>query len=128
MAVHSEAQAHRIKAAVLRKKGGPLKIESLELEGPRGDEVLVRMVASGICHTDIGICDSWHAADTPVVLGHEGAGVVEQVGGRVKGVAPGDHVVLSYQSCGHCGPCRSGHPSDCDNFWELNFGFQRLYR
>ena len=89
---------HKIQAAVLRKKGGPLKIESLEMEGPRDDEVLVRLVASGICHTDIGFVDGWSKADGPVVLGHEGAGVVEQIGKSVKGVKCGDPVVLSYQS------------------------------
>ena len=75
---------HEIQAAVLRRKGGPLKIETLELEGPRDDEVLVRIVAAGICRTDIDICDDWDERSTPVVLGHEGAGVVEQVGKKVK--------------------------------------------
>jgi aryl-alcohol dehydrogenase len=117
---------YRIQAAVLRKKGVPLKIESLELEGPQSDEVLVRLVASGICHTDIDFCDGWDEADDPVVLGHEGAGVVEQVGKSVKSVKRGDHVVLSYQSCGHCRHCRSGHPAHCQHFYEANFGFQRL--
>ena len=118
-------QVHNIRGAVLRKKGGPLKIESLELEGPRDDEVLVRIVASGICHTDIDMIDYWDSARIPVVLGHEGAGLVEQVGKRVKGVTPGDHVVLSYQSCGHCRQCRNSHPTDCKRFYELNFDFER---
>jgi aryl-alcohol dehydrogenase len=122
----SHVQVHNIKAAVLRKRGVPLKIESLELEGPRDDEVLVRIVASGICHTDISFRDDWDASDTPVVLGHEGAGIVEQVGKSVKSVERGDHVVLSYQSCGHCRQCGSGHPTDCEFFYEANFGFQRL--
>ena len=85
----SEQAAHKVQAAVLRKKGQPLKIESLELEGPRDDEVLVRIVASGICHTDIDMCEDWDSADTPVVLGHEGAGVVKEVGKQVKGATPG---------------------------------------
>jgi len=123
---HPDVQVHKIHAAVLRKKGGPLKIESLELEGPRDDEVLVCIVASGICHTDIDLCDNWDSADTPVVLGHEGAGVVEQIGKLVKGVTRDDHVVLSYQSCGRCRQCRSGHPTVCERFWEANFGFERL--
>jgi aryl-alcohol dehydrogenase len=121
-------QVHKIKAAVLRKRGGPLKIESLEMEGPRDDEVLVRIVASGICHTDIDFCDYWEKSDGPVVLGHEGAGVVEQVGKKVKSVRRGDHVVLSYQSCGRCRQCRKGHPTDCEHFYEANFGFARLDR
>jgi aryl-alcohol dehydrogenase len=103
-----------------------LKIESLEMEGPRDDEVLVRIVASGICHTDISFVEGWDKTDGPIVLGHEGAGVVEQVGKKVKSVRRGDHAVLSYQSCGRCRYCKSGHPTDCDNFYEANFGFARL--
>ncbi len=114
-----------IQAAVLRRAGGPLKIESLEMEGPRDDEVLVRIVASGICHTDIDFLDDGPGA-RPVVLGHEGAGVVEEVGQEVKGFRPGDHVVLSYQSCGQCPSCLNGRPTACRRFFELNFGFQRL--
>ena len=117
---------HKIQAAVLRRKGGPLKIESLELEGPRDDEVLVRIVAAGICRTDIDLCDDWDESSQPVVLGHEGAGVVEKVGRKIKSVKPGDHVVLSYQSCGRCRPCRKGRSMDCSRLYEANFGFQRL--
>jgi len=95
-------KVYKIQAAVLRKKGGPLRIESLEMEGPRDDEVLVRLVASGICHTDITLCDGWDKADNALVLGHEGAGVVERVGKSVRNIKRGDHVVLSYQSCGSC--------------------------
>ena len=123
---HSNPKFYKIQAAVLRKKGGPLKIESLEMEGPRENEVLVRVVASGICHTDIDFIDDWDEADTPVVLGHEGAGVAEQVGRSVKGVKRGDHVVLSYQSCGKCRQCKSGRPAHCKQLWEANFGFKRL--
>ena len=123
---NSDGKGYHIQAAVLRKKGGPLKIESLEMEGPRDEEVLVRLVASGICHTDIDFCDSWDEADNAVVLGHEGAGVVERVGKSVKSLKRGDPVVLSYQSCGHCRQCRSGHPAHCQHFYEANFGFQRL--
>jgi aryl-alcohol dehydrogenase len=127
MAKHpSDVSVHKIRAAVLRKRGGPLKIEALEMEEPRIGEVLVRLVASGICHTDIGFIDGWDDSEEPVILGHEGAGVVEQVGNGVKGVAPGDHVVMSYQFCGRCSPCRHGHPADCERFYEANFGFARL--
>jgi len=117
---------HRIEAAVLRRQGGPLRIESLELEGPRGDEALVRLVGSGICHTDIDFCDSWTEADGPLVLGHEGAGVVEQVGAGVREISAGDHVVLSYHSCGLCRHCLAGRPARCDRFMEANLGFARL--
>jgi aryl-alcohol dehydrogenase len=115
---------YRIQAAVLRASGGPLKIESVEIEGPRDDEVLVRIVSSGICRTDIDFIDDWEG--DPVVLGHEGAGVVEVAGKNVKGVKPGDHVVLSYQSCGSCPECRKGHSAGCEHFYDLNFGFARM--
>jgi aryl-alcohol dehydrogenase len=122
----SNAGRHNIRAAVLRKAGRPLKIESLVMEGPDNDEVLVRIVASGICHTDISFCDDWDENDTPVVLGHEGAGVVEEFGQAVKGIRPGDHVLLSYQSCGRCRQCRNGRPAHCIRLYAANFGFMRL--
>jgi aryl-alcohol dehydrogenase len=96
------------------------------MEGPRDDEVLVRLVASGICRTDIDFCDEWYEGGEALVLGHEGAGVVEEVGRSVRGFAAGDHVVLSYQSCGLCPPCRGGLPTRCERFMEANFGFARL--
>lgn len=118
-----EVTMPKIQAAVLRKKGGPLRIETLEMEGPRDNEALVRLVASGICHTDIDFLDM---NGPPVVLGHEGAGVVERVGRRVRGIERGDHVVLSYQSCGLCPQCRAKDPAGCERFYEANFGFSRL--
>ncbi len=117
---------YNIQAAVLRKKGVPLKIESIEMEEPRDDEVMVRLVASGICRTDIDLCEDWDVADGGVVLGHEGAGVIEQTGKSVSSVKVGDHVVLSYQSCGRCPQCRSERPAHCDHFYAANFGFKRL--
>ena len=119
-------KTYQIRAAVLRRRGGPLKVESLVLEGPRDDEVLVRLVASGICHTDIDFIDGWSESDQAVVLGHEGAGVVEEAGRSVKRFKRGDHVVLSYQSCGVCPQCRRGVPAHCHRFYEANFGFRRL--
>ena len=122
----SAADVQRIQAAVLRKRGGPMKTESLEMECPRDDEVLVRIIASGICHTDIRYVDDWYEeTDGAVILGHEGAGIVERAGEKVTGVRQGDHVVLSYQSCGHCPACLSGHPADCESLYEINFGFHR---
>lgn len=115
-----------VRAVVLRGMGGPLNMEILRMEGPRDDEVLVSVVASGICHTDIDLCDDWDEETGPVVLGHEGAGIVEKTGGKVEGVVPGDRVVLSYQSCGLCPPCRAGRPFACLRFFEANFGFRRL--
>ena len=117
----------KIRAAVLRRRGGPLEIETLEMEGPRDDEVLVRVVASGICHTDIRYIEDWYGeSEGPLILGHEGAGIVERVGVKVTNLRRGDHVVMSYQSCGHCPQCRRGRPFECRYMSELNWGFQRL--
>jgi aryl-alcohol dehydrogenase len=124
MTPQAKIPVHKVQAAVLRTRRRQLAIETLELEGPREDEVLVRLVASGICHTDIDFMAGWN--DPPVVLGHEGAGVVAEVGQSLTTVKPGDHVVLSYQSCGHCPECLRGHPTGCESFWEANFGFTRL--
>lgn len=115
-------QTREIKAAVLRKKGGPFEIETLTLDQPRPDEVLVRIVATGMCHTDMVARDQLYTVPMPVVLGHEGAGVVEGVGTSVKKIATGDHVVLTYMWCGHCKPCLNGHLTYCENFYPLNFG------
>ena len=77
----SDEQVQTIRAAVLRRRGGPLSIDALEMEGPRDDEVLVRITASGICHTDISYINEWYdASEGPLILGHEGAGIVERVG------------------------------------------------
>jgi aryl-alcohol dehydrogenase len=118
--------AKEIRAAVLRNHDGQLKIETLKMEGPHDNEILIRTVASGVCHTDISMLRHWEEANGPVVLGHEGAGIVELTGKEVKDVQRGDHVVLSYQSCGTCRSCKSGQPSKCRRLYELNFGFQRL--
>jgi len=114
-------RTHEIRAAVVRQRGGPYRIEALELEGPRPDEVLVRIVATGMCHTDMLARDQLYTVPLPVVLGHEGAGIVEQVGARVTKVQPGDHVVLTYMYCGRCQPCLRGKPAYCRKLWPLNF-------
>ena len=98
MARSSGEQVHTIHEAVLRARGCPLQIEALELAGPRDDEVLVRIVAAGVCRTDIDLCDGGAGEGSPVVLGHEGAGIVEEVGSKVTGILPADHVVLSSQA------------------------------
>jgi aryl-alcohol dehydrogenase len=115
----------RIRAAVTESKGAPFAIEELELDEPRPDEIVVRIVASGICHTDLIIRDQWYPVPLPAVLGHEGAGVVEVVGPAVTKVAPGDHVALSYGSCGSCPTCVVGRPWVCHDFWGRNFGATR---
>lgn len=125
--IQNKAQATKpIRAAVVRQKDGPLVIEKLEMEGPQDSEALIRIVACGVCHTDLSMIHHWEESDGPLVLGHEGAGIVEIAGKKVKTVRPGDHVVLSYQSCGTCRQCKNGRPTRCRRFFELNFGFHRL--
>jgi aryl-alcohol dehydrogenase len=115
----------QIKAATIRQKGGPFQIENLRLDEPRPDEVLVRVVATGMCHTDMVARDQLYEVPMPIVLGHEGAGVVEQAGDSVKKLVVGDHVVLTYMWCGHCKPCLRGDLTYCENFYALNFGGAR---
>jgi aryl-alcohol dehydrogenase len=116
----------KITAAVVREKAQPFTIEELELDTPRADEVLVRIVATGLCHTDLLMRDQYYPVALPVVLGHEGAGVVEQVGDRVTKVKPGDRVVLSYLSCGHCVNCKKGNQAYCHQFFACNLSGTRL--
>ncbi|MFS8974584.1 NAD(P)-dependent alcohol dehydrogenase [Cupriavidus necator] len=114
---------HRdITAAVVHAKGEPFRLERARIRAPRADEVLVRIVATGMCHTDMIVRDQYYPVPLPAVLGHEGAGVVEAVGPLVRDLQVGDHVVLSYGHCGHCLPCGSGHASYCDEFFGRNFG------
>jgi len=92
----------KIKAALSNCAAAPFEITEVELDEPRADEVLVRLTAAGVCHTDLTMKAVWPAELSPVVLGHEGAGVVEAIGAQVTGVRPGDHVLLSYRSCRSC--------------------------
>lgn len=117
--------ARMVEAAVLREPNGPFHFERLALDPPRPNEVLVRIVATGVCHTDASVRTRELPTPLPVVLGHEGAGVVEAVGADVRKVMPGDHVVLTFQSCGMCDGCRSGRPAACDRSFALNFGGAR---
>ncbi|WP_235401468.1 NAD(P)-dependent alcohol dehydrogenase [Rubrobacter aplysinae] len=110
---------------VTEEKEQPFVSRELELEEPRADEVLVRVVATGVCHTDLIVRDQWYPVPLPAVLGHEGAGVVERVGDNVTRVAPGDNVVLTFNSCGLCANCASGNPAFCAEFFGRNFGASR---
>ena len=111
----------KISAAVLRAADTSYAIEELDLPEPSPDQLLVRIVAAGFCHTDVVPRRSPSPPGMfPIVTGHEGAGVVEKVGSQVVGIAPGDHVLLSYDSCGACAQCRAGRPYFCDNFASLN--------
>ena len=107
-------------AAVVRAAGKPFTIEQIALHGPAEHEILVRMVAAGMCHTDLAVQAGHLPFPLPGVLGHEGAGVVEAVGAAVTSVAPGDQVLLSFTSCGQCAGCRSGHPALCDTWLPRN--------
>lgn len=113
------------KAAVLRNVGGPLNFEQIDIAPPREDEVLVRMVGVGICHTDI-VCRDGFPVPMPIVLGHEGSGIVEAIGSKVTNVKPGDRVVLAFNSCGHCHSCDRDLPATCQHFLPLNFAGIRL--
>src|SRR3954453_1182813 len=89
-------------------------VDGIEVRGPRADEVVVRIGAAGLCHSDVSVVNGTIPFPTPVVLGHEGAGVVEEVGTAVTTVRVGDHVVLStLGNCGACAACDAGRPTMC---------------
>ena len=105
-----------MQAAVFRKVHEPLTIESVDIDKPWGREVLVRTAATGVCHSDLHVVDGQgrFPLDRPIVLGHEGSGVVEAVGAEVTSVRPGDHVVACLSGfCGSCAQCLGGHPNLC---------------
>lgn len=113
----------KIRAAVLEEIGRPgpyaqtrpLSVGEIDLAPPQRGEVLVRMAAAGLCHSDLSVINGDRPRPVPMVLGHEGAGVVEEVGEGVADLSPGDHVVFVFvPSCGHCGPCQSGRPALCE--------------
>ena len=112
-------------AAVVTEIGKPLSLMELDIEDPRDDEILVRVVASGVCHTDLVVQAGMLPVPIPVILGHEGAGVVEKIGSKVSKVKPGDHVVMSFNSCGVCESCSEKEPAYCYDFMPLNFGATR---
>jgi S-(hydroxymethyl)glutathione dehydrogenase / alcohol dehydrogenase len=106
----------QIQAAVFRKPQEPLTVETIELDEPEPREVLVRTVATGVCHSDLHVVDGLSRFDLsePIVLGHEAAGIVEAVGDEVTTVQPGDHVVVCLSGfCGACEQCLTGHPNLC---------------
>lgn len=115
----------RTTAAIATAPKLPFAIEDVELDEPRADEVRVRMVASGVCHTDAAVRDGVIPTRLPAILGHEGAGVVEEVGSAVRTVRSGDQVVLSANSCGHCAQCLSGRLAYCEDLYERNFAAHR---
>lgn len=103
-----------MKAAVLREVKTPLQIEDVQISKPGPHEVLIRTAAAGVCHSDLHFIEGLYPHPLPAVLGHESAGVVEQVGSEVKTVKPGDHVITCLSAfCGHCEHCLTGHMSRC---------------
>ncbi|MEG3595347.1 MAG: Zn-dependent alcohol dehydrogenase [Chloroflexota bacterium] len=108
---------NRIKGAVLYEYNQPVVVEDMELGSPQNGEVLVKMMASGVCHSDWHVVKGeWSNIPTPVILGHEGAGIIEEIGPGVTTLQPGDHVILSWMpSCGLCEACQIGRPNVCYN-------------
>src|SRR5438477_51797 len=108
--------ARETQAAVMRDYHQPLTVETVRLKALGDDEIVVRMAATGICHTDLSVLKANLPYPPPVVLGHEGAGVIEEVGRAVRSLKAGDHVVLSsIPHCGHCAYCRNGHQHLCES-------------
>lgn len=114
-----------IRAALVRTPGEEFTIETLTLSELRPDEVLVKIVATGLCHTDLVVRDQVLPVPLPAVLGHEGAGIVEEVGSGVTALRPGDHVILGFAACRSCPSCDQGEPAYCRDFAALNFGGHR---
>ena len=112
-------------AAVVREKSGPFLCEQVTLEDPRDNEVLVRIAGVGMCHTDLVVRDQYFPTPLPAILGHEGSGVVVKVGRAVTKVEPGDHVVLSFASCGVCENCLKGMGGYCPDLYGCNFSGAR---
>lgn len=113
----------KTRAAVLRNMGAPmpfaesrpLRIEDVELDPPGRDEVLVKIAAAGLCHSDLSVINGNRPRPMPMAIGHEAAGIVAQVGAGVTDLVPGDHVVMVFMpSCGHCQPCSQGRPALCE--------------
>ncbi|UVO50662.1 NAD(P)-dependent alcohol dehydrogenase [Sphingomonas sp. SUN019] len=115
----------RAQAAICRGKDQPFAIQTVELDELRADELRIRIVACGICHTDLAVRDGQLPVPLPVVLGHEGAGIVEAVGAEVTVAKPGDRVVMSFNSCGHCPSCDVDAPTYCYNFFPENWAGTR---
>lgn len=115
----------RTMAALSFDTTSDFEIAEVDLSLPQHDEILVRMEAVGICHTDL-VARAMSTSGTPAVFGHEGAGVVEAVGTDVHDVAVGDSVLMSFASCGRCEPCAAGSPAYCTRFIEANVSGRRL--
>lgn len=121
----------KIKAALQKSKHGTLSICTVNLEEPRSDEVLVKIVACGVCHTDIMM--QHDNSDYPFILVHEGSGIIEKIGTSIKEYSVGDHVIISYTSCGHCDACCEKRPYQCKyiyiilSFFDIEKTEQQVY-
>ena len=115
----------KITAAVVRERGGAFGIEQLDLCDPRADELLVEVVASGMCATDLHGRDAYYPTKFPKVFGHEGAGVLRAVGSGVTKFKPGDHVVMAYPWCGECPNCKSHRQTYCLHAFDLKMNGTR---
>ncbi|MCM3884753.1 NAD(P)-dependent alcohol dehydrogenase [Frankia sp. R82] len=114
------------RCAVLRGTDQEFQIETVSLEAPRAGEALIRIAGAGLCHTDLlPRTGMFGPSFLPAILGHEGSGVIEEVGPGVSDLRPGDHVVLTFDTCGECDNCRSGQPAVCVRFEALNVGARR---
>ncbi|MFP7365374.1 NAD(P)-dependent alcohol dehydrogenase [Corynebacterium callunae] len=116
----------KTQAAVVRATAQPFEVTTLELDAPAATEVQVKMIATGVCHTDAIVRDQIYPTFLPAVFGHEGAGIVEAVGSDIVSIKPGDRVVLGFNSCGRCAKCLAGAPAYCENFMSHNFACTRL--
>ncbi len=110
----------KITAAVVRAADAAFSIEDVEIDEPRADEILVRVVGVGLCHTDL-VFKAAGILSLPVVLGHEGSGIVEKVGANVSKVKAGDRVAITFRSCGTCDRCEKGQPAYCRTMPMLNY-------
>ena len=115
-----------MRAAILRDASLKMPIECVSLDELRADEVLVRIVAAGVCHTDVKVALTAGLSPRPIVLGHEGAGIVEKTGAQVRKLRAGDPVVLTFDSCGRCPTCAAGKPAYCYEVRAVCFGGARL--
>jgi aryl-alcohol dehydrogenase len=124
MTTDAPAATREVTAAVVREAGS-FELGAVLMEPPRPDEVVVRIVAAGRCHTDLVVRDQVYPVPLPIVLGHEGVGIVETVGSGVTKVKVGDRVALSFMPCRQCRPCLDGSPASCANFNGINFAGER---
>lgn len=114
-----------VRVALAHGSDKPFELAAAELDDPRPDEVRVRITGVGICHTDLVVNSGLAPFPFPAVLGHEGAGVIDALGGDVTGFGIGDHVVVSFHSCGHCRQCSRQEPAYCKNFLAMNYAGTR---